>query len=151
MENIVFEPAGNSSEYIGLSIALGICIIILIVSFFKKYKVLPMVTGLAAMILAGSIYMTWLADSKTMSLIIGENRILQAERTIRFGDIKGVQIEERTKPSLNPDAKNNKERFLVIDVLDAKPIVLPETIFPVDSMKVNIDRRYRSWKEAKDQ
>ena len=150
MENIVFEPAGNSSEYIGLAIALGICIIILIISFFKKYKVLPMVTGLAAMILAGSIYMTWLADSKTMSLIIGENRILQAERTIRFGDIKGVQIEERTKPSLNPEAKNNKERFLIIDIFDNKPIVLPEAVFPIDSMKSSIDDRYRVWKKAKE-
>ena len=149
MENIVFEPTENLAEYISLVIALAICIIILIVSFFKKYKVLPMVTGLATLILIGSIYMTWLADNKTMSLTIKENKISQKNRDIRFDDIKIVRIEERNKPSLNPDAKNNKERFLIIDIVNNKPIVLPETIFPIDSMKSSIDRRYRAWKEGK--
>ena len=149
MENIVFEPTENLAEYISLAIALAICIIILIVSFFKKYKVLPMVTGLATLILIGSIYMTWLADNKTMSLTIKENKISQKNRDIRFDDIKIVRIEERNKPSLNPDAKNNKERFLIIDIVNNKPIVLPETIFPIDSMKSSIHRRYRAWKEGK--
>ena len=149
MENIVFEPTQSSTEYIGLAIALAVCIIILMISFFKKYKILPMVTGLTALILAGSIYMTWLADNKTMSLTVKKSNISLGDNNIRFNDIKKVFVEERRKPSLNPEAKNNKERFLIIDIFDKKPIVLPETIFPIDSMKSTIDNRYRAWKESK--
>lgn len=149
MENIVFEPIVNSTEYIALTVALAICIIILIISFFKKYKTLPMVTGLVTLILAGSIYMTWLADSKTMNLTVEKNKISQGSRNIQFRDIKNVFIDERTKSSLNPEATNNKERFLIIDISDGKPIVLPETVFPIDSMRSSIDRRYKAWKEAK--
>lgn len=150
MENIIFEPIGSSADYLWLSISLAVCIILLIISYFKKYKILPMVTGLATLILAGSIYMTWLADNKTLSLTVEKNKLSQANRSVQFKDIKKVFIEERRNPSLNPEAKNNKERFLVIDIFDNQPIVLPEKLFPIDSMKTSIDDRYRSWKEARE-
>ena len=150
MENIVFEPIESSADLLWMSISLVVCVVLLILSFIKKYKILPVVIGLATLILAGSMYMTWLADNKTMSLTIEKNKISQANRSVQFNDIKNVFIEERRKPSLNPEAKNNKERFLIIDIFENQPIVLPETLFPIDSMKSSIDNRYKTWKEARE-
>ena len=148
--NIVFEPVGNYADYVWLMTALAVCVILLVISYIKKYKALPMVTGLTTLILVGSTYMTWLADTKTTSIIVEKNKLTQDTRTVSFNQIKNVSIEERHKPSLNPEAKNIKQRFLIIDIFDNKPIVLPETLFPVDSMKSCIDNRYKSWKEAKE-
>jgi hypothetical protein len=149
MENhITFEPFSNIAEYAGMIAGLVICLIILGVSFLKKYKILPMVTGLVALILAGSTVMTWLADNKTQSLRIENNKIVQSGRTIHFRDIKNVFIETRHKPTINPESKNNEERFLVIDVFEQKPIVLPQTLFLIDSMKIAIDGQYRTWKNT---
>lgn len=149
MENsITFEPLANTGDYIWMIVGALICIGIIIYSFIKKYKVLPMVSGLILMILLGSTYMTWLAESKTYSITINDDNFQLAKQTIAFKRIKNVSYDERSKSPIG-NMENNRERFLIIELIgEDQPIVFPEQTFQIDSIKTYLDDSYGIWKKT---
>lgn len=146
--SITFEPIANTGDYIWMVVGAVICLGVIIYSFIKKYKILPMVSGLILVILLGSTYMTWLADSKTYGITINEDNFQLSNQTIAFKRIKNVSYDERAMSPIG-NLENNRERFLIIELIgEKKPIVFPEQTFQIDSIKIHLDDKYRVWKEA---
>lgn len=149
-ETSIFYPQeADSGTYWLIGITM-VCVAVLVYAIFYKKQILSMIMGLSVLILAGSTVFSWVSTQQTSEVIISSNSIETMYGKIAFSDISKVYIEETVQSEMDKQLQKARNRYLVIEKRGSGyPTALPDGVFQVDSIKMTLDMKYRSWKEKR--